>query len=295
MKLIKRMTLAATIGATMAFPAAVMAADTTQGVISFDHGSLDTLDTLGLNDHILAVPKQSLPDYLAHYAGDEYPDAGGLKSPDLETIAKLQPDLVLITSRQGDLLDQLSNDITVVDVGLPEGSFAEGVTEQVLNLASRFGSSEKARTALEELWDYVAKQKRRIEGEPEVLVVTHNDGKYSLRSEPTVTELLGLGLPEVPKGTETITRGARTFTPLTPEVMAVLAPDIILVVDRSAAIGSTPLNAIQLSERLAELGAADSQVTILSPGLWYLSGGGLRSIRLQVDEVLASMDPPTES
>lgn len=294
MKLIKRMTLAATFGATLAFPAMVMAADTTPSVISFDHGSLDTLDALGLSNHILAVPKQSLPAYLAHYSRDVYPDAGGLKSPDLPMIEKLAPELVLITGRQGDLLDQLSNDITVVNVGLPEGSFAEGVNEQVLNLASRFGSREKARIALEELWDYVAKQKQRIGGEPEVLVVTHNDGKYSLRLEPVVSELLGLGIPEVPEGTETITRGTRTFTPLSPDVMAVMAPDIILVVDRSAAIGSTPLNRSQLSDRLAELGAAESRVTILSPGLWYLSGGGLRSIRLQVDEVLTAINQPAQ-
>lgn len=169
-----------------------------------------------------------------------------------------------------------------------------GVNEQVLNLASRFGSREKARIALEELWDYVAKQKQRIGGEPEVLVVTHNDGKYSLRLEPVVSELLGLGIPEVPEGTETITRGTRTFTPLSPDVMAVIAPDIILVMDRSAAIGSTPLNMSQLSDRLAELGAAESRVTILSPGLWYLSGGGLRSIRLQVDEVLTAINQPAQ-
>lgn len=51
----------------------------------------------------------------------------------------------------------------------------------------------------------MAEQKQRIGGEPEVLVVTHNDGKYSLRLEPVVSELLGLGIPEVPEGTETIT------------------------------------------------------------------------------------------
>lgn len=112
----------------------------------------------------------------------------------------------------------------------------------MLNLASRFGAREKAQVALEELWDYLAEQKQRIGGKPEVLVVTHNDSKYSLRSERVVTELLGIGSPEAPEGTETITQGTRTFTTLTPEVIAMMAPDIILVVDRSAAIGSTPLN-----------------------------------------------------
>lgn len=66
------MAIATTVGATLALLAKIMAAVTTPGMISFDHGSLDTFDALGLNNHILAVPKQSLPAYLAHYAGDDY-------------------------------------------------------------------------------------------------------------------------------------------------------------------------------------------------------------------------------
>jgi len=69
----------------------VTAEGASPSVISFDHGSLDTLDALGLGDHILAVPKQSLTAYLSDYAGDAYPYAGGLKSLDLGVIRKLQP------------------------------------------------------------------------------------------------------------------------------------------------------------------------------------------------------------
>ena len=289
MTLIKRMALAATIGATLALPAIATASDASPGVISFNHGSLDTLDALGLGEHVLAVPKQSLPGYLSKYASGDYPDAGGLKSPDLEVIGNLKPDLVLITGRQGDLLDEVAAGIEVVNVGLPEGKFAEGVNTRVLELAARFDATNRAEKALDELWHYAKTQKQAIEGSPQVLVITHNDGKYGLRQEPVVADLLGLSSPEVPEGTETFTQGTRTFTPLTPEVIATMAPDAVLVVDRSASIGQPGLEKATLFGQLETVGMDKPDVTILSPGLWYLSGGGLQSIRLKVGEVLEAI------
>ncbi|WP_428399655.1 ABC transporter substrate-binding protein [Marinobacter salarius] len=289
MTLIKRMALAATIGATLALPAIATASNASPGVISFNHGSLDTLDALGLGDHVVAVPKQSLPGYLSKYASDNYPDAGGLKSPDLELIGNLKPDLMLITGRQGDLLDEVAAGIEVVNVGLPEGEFAEGVNTRVLELAARFDATGRAEKALDELWHYAETQKQTIEGSPQVLVITHNDGKYGLRQEPVVAGVLGLTSPEVPEGTETFTRGTRTFTPLTPEVIATMAPDAVLVVDRSASIGQPGLEKTALVDQLEAAGMEQPDVTILSPGLWYLSGGGLQSIRLQIEEVIQSL------
>ncbi|MCC4284154.1 ABC transporter substrate-binding protein [Marinobacter salarius] len=289
MTLIKRMALAATIGATLALPATAIASNASPGVISFNHGSLDTLEALDLGDHVLAVPKQSLPGYLSKYASDDYPDAGGLKSPDLEVIGNLKPDLVLITGRQGDMLDDVAEGIEVVNVGLPESDFAEGVNTRVLELAARFNATNRAEKALDGLWHYAETQKQTIEGSPQVLVITHNDGKYGLRHEPVVADLLGLSSPEIPEGTETFTRGPRTFTPLTPEVIAAMAPDAVLVVDRSASIGQPGLEKATLVGQLEAAGMDKPDVTILSPGLWYLSGGGLQSIRLQIEEVIQAL------
>ncbi len=286
---IKRMALAATIGATLALPAFATASDAKLGIISFNHGSLDTLEALGLGNHVLAVPKQSLPGYLSKFASDEYPDAGGLKSPSLAVIDKLKPDLLLITGRQGDRLENVAEGIKVVNVDLPEGGFAEGVNTRVLELAARFDATERAEQALNELWNYTEAQKLTIEDSPQVLVITHNDGKYGLRQESVVTDLLELSSPEIPEGTKTFTHGTRTFTPLTPEVIATMAPDVVLVVDRSASIGQPGLKKATLVGQLETAGMDETNVTILSPGLWYLSGGGLQSIRLQIEEVLEAV------
>ena len=46
-----------------------------------------------------------------------------------------------------------------------------------------------------------------------------------------------------------------------------------------------PLPQQALQSALNDAGAS-THVVVLNPGLWYLSGGGLQSVRLQVDEVV---------
>lgn len=257
-------------------------------VISFDHGATDTLVELGLEDKLVAIPKRGLPDYLDDLA-EGRPDAGNLKVPDLDVVRAVAPDLVLVTGRQSESLDDLEAIAEVQDVSLLGDDYREAVRIRVLGLATLYGQYEQAETRLTELWQYVAKERKAIEGNPQVVVVTHNQGNFSLRDEPVVSQLLALGRPAVPAGVEPVTRGTRVFIPVTPAVLAEMAPAHLFVVDRSAAIGDEPLDAETLRQALAAGGAEDVPVTVLSPELWYLSGGGLQSVRLQVQEIVDAL------
>jgi len=97
--------------------------------------------------------------------------------------------------------------------------------------------------------------------------------------------LLELTPATVPASVQPVVRGERTFYPVKAETLAEMAPDTLLVVDRSAAVGAEPLKPEILEAAMADAGA-DTDVVVLNPGLWYLSGGGLQSVRLQVDEVV---------
>ncbi|MAM00215.1 ABC transporter substrate-binding protein [Hydrocarboniclastica marina] len=289
MKVAKTVAVAVALSTSMALAPVALAQAANPSLISYDLGSLDTLDALDLSAQVKAVPKQSLPEYLSHYASDEYADAGSLKSPDVEAIRKLRPDLVLVTGRQGEIAEEIRKVATVKDVSMPEGEFADAVSDRVMRLAERYGAEDQAQAALKDLWIHTEKQQLAIQGKPEVLVVTHNSGSFSQRQEPVVAELLKLPAPAVPEQVEPVTRGTRTFIPLTAENMVAMAPDVLLIVDRSAAIGDEPLDRQKLIQDLAAQGGKDIKVEVLSPGLWYLSGGGLQSVRLQVDEVVAAL------
>lgn len=252
-------------------------------VVSFDHGALDTLVALGQKAQVLAVPKAGLPDYLQEVAAG-LPDAGSLKQPDMDVLRELQPDLILVSGRQGEAIPELSRIAAIRNVGLTEGNYRDSVENRVMGLAALYGQASLAREQLDSLWRYVQQRRSELSGNLKVVVVTHNGGRFSLRQEPVVSELLGLRMPAIPETVEPVTRGNRTFYPVTAEDLAAMAPDIVLVVDRSAAIGQTPLAPATLQTALDEAGAGDTAVRVLDPALWYLSGGGLQSLRLQVDE-----------
>ncbi|BES69123.1 siderophore ABC transporter substrate-binding protein [Marinobacter nanhaiticus D15-8W] len=277
------------VGSSLGIAADAVADNAEPRVVSFDHGGLDTLDAMGLGDHVVAVPKRGLPEYLSDYASDAFADAGNLKTPDLKGVREAKPTLILVTGRQGDQIAELEKIAPTVNVGMVEGAYFTALEAKVLGLAAPFHAGEQAHEALDDLKDYIAEQRSGIDGEPDVLVVTHNDGKFGLRLEPVVYELLALPKPVLPEGVESFTRGTRVFTPLTPEVIAQMDPDELLVVDRSAAIGAGEIDLAALKSSLAEHGMDGDKVTVLSPGLWYLSGGGLQSVRLQVDEVTQAL------
>jgi len=257
-------------------------------VISYDHGALDTLIELGVGEKVLAAPHQGLPDYLLEF-GHQLPDAGSLKVPELAVIETLKPDLVLMTGRQGEAIEEVAELTRVKEVTLPEGTYQEAVTARVLELSRLYGLEARGEAELSSLWNYVKDRKKELDSAVAVTVVTHNEGKFSLRDEPVVYDLLELTPAKVPDTVKPVSRGTRTFYPVTPEILANMDPRTLMVVDRSAAIGAEPLDQAVLLEKLKQGGAA-TRVVILNPGLWYLSGGGLESIRLQVNEVLAAVE-----
>lgn len=284
------MTLKHTIAASAILLASQMASAAEYAkVVSYDFGSIDTLHALGLSNVVAGVPKQGLPNYLSEFSGDQYADIGGLKSPDVEALKAIQPDLVLVTGRQGDKVQELEALFNVKNVGAQGDNYWSGFTHKVNDLAASFDKQSEALSALNAL----EKDINAVKGSSKtVVVLTHNGGNVSLRNDGVINDLLGLKTPALPDGVETIKRGARSFTPLTAENVAAMKPSVVLIVDRSAAIGaeSGAMDIDAFKKALAENGGAGINVAYLEPELWYLSGGGLESLKLQVAEVTEALN-----
>ncbi|MBD3896843.1 ABC transporter substrate-binding protein [Halomonas sp. ML-15] len=261
------------------------------GIASFDLGSLDSLDALGLSEHVVGVPQQNLPRYLAHFDDTAYVDIGGLRSPDLATLSELAPGLILITGRQGEWRDELEGIATVMDTRLAGDDYLASFDRNVLALAERLNASEAAEQALTALHAHIDQRRQALAEAPSSLVVTHNQGNFTLNRHPVVHQVLDVAAPTLPASVTSETRGNRVFTPLPTDAIAEIAPEVLLIIDRSAAIGDDAINIDAAQETLAAAGAEGIRIEILSPALWYLSGGGLQSLRLQVEEVVAALQP----
>lgn len=276
-------TLAATLLVSIA-----AAANADQRIATFDLGSLDTLDALGASEQVVGLPKQSLPDYLSAYSGDAYTDLGGLKNPDFEAIADSEPSLILYTGRQSDWETELAEIAPLLNTRLQGDNYLASFDENVRQIASHIDAEAHAEEALEVLHADIEAQRETLSNAPRTLVVTHNGGNLMLNQHPVVHDVLGVAALEMPDSVTSETRGTRTFTPLSPDAIAEIAPDVVLVIDRSAAIGDEPANAEALAQALDDAGA-NTKLVLLTPALWYLSGGGLQSLKLQIDEVVNAL------
>ncbi|MGY2463884.1 ABC transporter substrate-binding protein [Vreelandella sulfidaeris] len=289
MKLPTITTAVATTAAVTLLCSAV-SANADQRIATFDLGSLDTLDALGLSEQVVGVPKASLPTYLDQYAEETYTDIGGLRSPDMDAISESEPSLILYTGRQGDWETELGEIAPLLNTSLQGDDYLAAFDANVRELASRLGADSDAEEALEILHAEIESQREALSNAPRTLVVTHNGGNLMLNQHPVVHEVLEIDALEMPDSVTSEKRGERTFTPLSADAISEINPDVVLVVDRSAAIGDEPADADALTQALSDAGAEKAQVVMLTPALWYLSGGGLQSLRLQIEEVSSALN-----
>ncbi len=278
-----------TFATAVLFSAISVNAHAEQRIATFDLGSLDTLDALGLSEQVVGVPKQNLPAYLEQYASDRYSDIGGLRSPDMEAISASEPSLILYTGRQGDWEEALGDIASLLNTSLQGDNYLAAFDDNVRELASQFEAESEADEALATLHTEIDTLREALSNAPKTLVVTHNGGNLMLNQHPVVHDVLGVEALSMPASVTSETRGERTFTPLSADAIADIKPDVVLVIDRSAAIGNEPADADQLRQTLAEAGTTP-QLVMLTPALWYLSGGGLQSLALQIEEVAAALN-----
>lgn len=261
-------------------------------VITFDFGTLDTLDELGLKESVIGLPKKSLPNYLKQYQSETYTDVGGMKTPDLAVIRQLKPDLIVITGRQGKSAADLAKIAPVLKLDVEAAHFMPSIRSNLNTLGNIFTkrtySDDQIENTLTALDAKISKIHAVAKASPKkALIIMHNDGKLSALKQGTYATLIYdvLGLKKADQ-TENNAREAVNAAYLTR-----VNPDYIFVIDRSAAIGQDKMSSNLLESAGVEntLAYQNKQIVYLTPELWYLSGGGLQSIPLQLDEIATAI------
>lgn len=256
-----------------------------QRVVVMDYGTLDTLDALGVKAK-LALPKKNIPSYLAKFRDGDSVDVGGLKEFNLETINAFKPDFIIISARQQDYYDELSAiaPVYVVDA-LAKDQVAEA-EKRVKLFGEVFGVSEKAEAAWKKIAEAIARTKEKAgKASKKALVLLTNDGKISAYGSGSRFGIVhdGLGVSQADPSIKVGIHGQLVNY----EYIATINPDIIFVIDRSAAIGVRSKDAKVLDNALvAKTKASKNNAIIkLDPECWYLSGGGLQSLSKMISEI----------
>ncbi|MFS0928125.1 siderophore ABC transporter substrate-binding protein [Enterococcus durans] len=255
-----------------------------QKVVVFDNGSLDTLDALGVGDRVIGAATKNLPSYLDKYKDVE--SAGGIKEPDLEKINQLQPDLIIISGRQSDYKEELAKIAPTLHLAVDTKEPWESVQQNVNALAEIFGKEDKAKEELATLTKEIEETKEKASKlEQTALVTLVNEGQLSAYGSGSRFGLVHdvFGFKQADDQIEASTHGQSVSY----EYILEKNPGILFVVDRTKAIGGDDSkDNVSANELVAQTDAGkNDQVISLQPDVWYLSGGGLESMKLMIEDV----------
>lgn len=253
-------------------------------VVVFDNGSLDTLDALGVGDKVVGAATKNLPAYLEKY--QEVESAGGIKEPDLEKINEMQPDLIIISGRQSDYQEQLSQIAPTLYLAMDAEKPWESMQENVTTLAKIFDKEKEAEEKLTDLTKQIDEVKEKASTLDQTALVTLvNEGQLSAYGSGSRFGLVHdlFGFKQADDQIEASTHGQSVSY----EYVLEKNPGILFVIDRTKAIGGDTSNdKVAANELVAQTDAGkNDQVISLQPDVWYLSGGGLESMNLMIEDV----------
>lgn len=253
-------------------------------VVVFDNGSLDTLDALGVGDKVIGAATKNLPAYLEKY--QEVESAGGIKEPDLEKINEMQPDLIIISGRQSDYQEQLSQIAPTLYLAMDAEKPWESMQENVTTLAKIFDKEKEAEEKLTDLTKQIDEVKEKASALDQTALVTLvNEGQLSAYGSGSRFGLVHdlFGFKQADDQIEASTHGQSVSY----EYVLEKNPGILFVIDRTKAIGGDTSNDnVAANELVAQTDAGkNDQVISLQPDVWYLSGGGLESMNLMIEDV----------
>ena len=256
-----------------------------QKVVLFDFGVYDSMQKLGLGDKVVALPTASVPAYIKGSIPSSMENAGGMKQPDLTKIAQLNPDLIVITGRQGASYEALSKIAPTINLGLDRNRYLDSVKANMSLIGDLYGDQKAVEEQLAQLDKTIADaQKKAADANKKVLVLLHNDGKLIPSNQAVVYSVVKAQLAELPEQDNADKTKRRVVDT---KAVAQANPDIILIVDRSEAIGAGKLSKTVFEDKNIQETKAykDGKIIYLQSDLWYLSGGGFVSLTEQINAV----------
>ncbi|MDT2514292.1 siderophore ABC transporter substrate-binding protein [Enterococcus avium] len=253
-------------------------------VVVFDNGSLDTLDALGVGDKVVGAATDNLPAYLDDYK--KVDSAGGIKEPDLEKINQMKPDLIIISGRQSDFLEQLKEIAPTMYLAVDTSDTWNSIKQNVETLGKIFGKEKAAEKQLAALETSIKETKEKaVESKDKALTVLVNEGQLSTYGKDSRFGIVydTFGFAEADDAIKASTH----CQSVSYEYVLDKNPDVLFVVDRTKAIGGDDSNNnVADNELVAQTTAGkDKKVISLQPDVWYLSGGGLESVKMMLEDV----------
>ncbi|MGL5916990.1 MAG: siderophore ABC transporter substrate-binding protein, partial [Culicoidibacterales bacterium] len=246
---------------------------------------------LGVDEAIIGVPQTGVPTYLEQFTSSDYTNVGSAKEADLEAIAALNPQLIIIAGRQADLYDQLAEIAPTLYLGLDYTDYLTSFETNVQILGEIFGETQAAETALAGIEAEIATVAEKTATMDETALVTlANDGKVSAYGNASRFGLIfdEFGLTNADTTIEASTHGQTVSF----EYLLATNPDLLYVVDRGAVVeGSSSAQELFDNEIVKQMSAVqNNHIVYLTAEYWYVASGGLQSVSKMIEEIATSVE-----
>ena len=258
-------------------------------VVVFDFGVLDALDTLGVE--ITGLPQAIVPKTLEKYASSEYTNVGSLKEPDFEALHELQPDVIFISARQAELYDQFAEIAPTVFVEVDYANYMSSLEKNFKLLAEVFEKEDVLDTKMKELKASIDElNKEASASDSKALILLANEGKVSAFGPASRYGFVHdvFGFKAVDENLEVSQHGQS----VTFEYILEKNPDVLFVIDRSAAVGGEVGAKDTIENELVQKTNAykNGKIVYLDAVNWYIAGNGIASTQSMVEEVKAAIE-----
>lgn len=256
-------------------------------IVVLDIGALETLKELGVTP--IGIPKKYMPEYLDDLKNNpDIADVGSVIEPHFEDINALSPDLILMSTRQERFYEELSDIAPTIFIGTDNKDYLPSFKHNIMLLAEIVDKENLAQEKLDTLDTKIAAAQQTFEENPaKALFLIYNNGKFSAFGKGSRFGFIHdvLHIKPVIKLNDESVHGQRVSN----ELIAEANPDYLFIVDRNAAVVGKKTNVSEVENLLIKQTNAfkNNKIFYLNPDLWFISGGGLTSVDLMVDDIVA--------
>ena len=258
-------------------------------IVVMDIGVLDSLDYLDIHPEMLATCSSYLPKYIDKYK-DITVDIGQMKNVDIEKINATKPDLIIISGRQSPYYKQLSEIAPTIDLSIDNNDYLVSFENKMRILGEIFDKEDMVTNRLfgiKSKIDTIRTDSRNKNKEGLLVLTTGNSlhaygpgMRYSV-----VFDVFGVQtVVNKDRNEDTKSPGGKTISY---EYILETNPDYIMVIDRdfSVNLGESAKRLFDNDLIKKTKAYQTNNIYYLDSDIWYLSGGGLESIDIMMDDI----------
>lgn len=250
-----------------------------KNVVALDNRTFETLADWGIK--LAAVPKGVMPADLPYVADESVLDIGNHREPNLEIIAAVEPELVIVGQRFATFYEEIKAlvpNAAVIDLNFdvseaaatPGENLVNGLKNSTLALGKIFDKNEEAQSLVAEFDQAIEKVKSSYNGTDKIMSVIVSGGNIGFSAPRTgrvwgpMYEIFGW-VPALDIDSAT---SDHQGDEISVEAIAQSNPDWIFVLDRDAAV-STATDAVPAQDVIDKSPALQNTKAVVEKNIVY--------------------------